>query len=144
MALMHHSQVVHCRPDDAHPTVLVNPQARLRYSDNPLGCRILVTCSSNYGADQVALKLSQELPMGDGSMMHPLVVRVARRDHDLGDVAFIGMNELAAQYDVEVYNVQEDDAPAPSEPSVDALTALMAECVIVVCTNATAAGPLLP
>ena len=144
MSLMHHSHAGHCRPDDAHPSVLVNPEKRLRYSTNPQGCRVLVTCSSNYGADQVALKLSEELPMGDGSMMHPLVVRVARRDHDLAAVAHIGLHELAAQYDVEVYNVTQDDAPVRREASLDAMRALMSECVIVVCTNATAAGPLLP
>ena len=86
MALMHHSHAEHCRSDDVHPTVLVNPADRLRCRDNQHGCRVLITCSSNYGADQVALKLCDALPMGDGTMMHPLVVRVARQYHPLTDV----------------------------------------------------------
>ena len=128
---MYHSHAGHCCPDDEPQTFLVNKDNKFRCSDNQNSCRLFVNCSDNFGTDQVALKLSEELPMADFYLMKPIFARFARRDHDLLEVAQIGLHELAAQYDLQLYNILQDkDAPSPEEASLESLRALINECFI--------------
>ena len=89
------------------------------------------------------MKLAEALLLADGSLMHPLVVRVGRVDYDYKSLQHISLHELALQYDIEVYNIPDENDPPRRWASTEALRALMAESVIIVCTNATAGGPML-
>lgn len=146
MALLHHSNVGHFQPGVVYPTVLPNPPGDIRCSNNRDGLRILVTCSSNFGADEVARKLTEQLPMGDGSARTPYIVRIARYNYDFADLEEISLHHLALQYDLQVYNPPPEGAENPElprNPTMTAIKALVREACIFVCTNATACGPLL-
>lgn len=69
------SKVGHLRPGSTHPTVLKNPGSVLRCSDNPEGVRILVTSSCNEAVDEIARKLMEGIPDGNGGYIVPMMVR---------------------------------------------------------------------
>ena len=82
--------------------------------------------------------------MGDGTTMRPYIVRIGRRNHDFGDLRGISVQELAMQYDIQVFNPpQEDGRPQRRHPSRQALHSLTSEACIFLCTITTAGGPLL-
>ena len=89
------------------------------------------------------MTLAEALPLADGSLMHPLVVRVGRVDYDYKSLQHISLHELELKYDIEVYNIPYENDPPRRWASTEALRALMAESIIFVCTNATAGGPML-
>lgn len=130
MVLMHHSRVGHCRHGDTQPSVLPFPPDKLRCSDNPDGAQILVTCSSNYGVDEVAKKLNEMLPMVDGTEKRLYVVRVGRLNYNYKNLKDISLHELAMAYDIQIYNPPNEDSPQRTWASTQALQTLMKEAVV--------------
>lgn len=143
MAFMHHSRVGHVRPNSTYPTLLPHPPKELRSSQNRDGLRILITCPSNFAVDEIAKHLRKYLPMVDGSVIRLYIVRIGKMNYDYKDLDDVSLHRRALQYDLQVYNFPDGNSVPNLHPSTEALNALASEACIFLCTNATAAGPIL-
>lgn len=82
--------------------------------------------------------------MPDGTTASPYIVRIARMNFDFNDLEDVSLHHLALQYDNQVYRASEsENVHQRRRPSSAALAALVNEACIFLCTNATAAGPML-
>lgn len=138
-AILHHSKVGHIRPG-LQPRSLLKNNTNVTFSNSD-GIRILVTCPSNQGVDELAEKLKSGVLGKNGEMFYPKIVRIGRFNYPYGSLEDVSVQKLALQYDNLVYHV--DDEQPRRNPTRQAQFALAEEAVIFLCTTSTAAGPML-
>lgn len=93
--------------------------------------------------DEVAKKLRQFLPIPDGTTPRPYIFRFGRNNYDYRDLSDVSLHHLALMFDDQVFNPTVNGALRLLNPSIQALAALVNKACIFLCTNSTAAGPML-
>lgn len=136
-ALLYHSTAGHVN-GTRRPLLKHSPNLIFSNDD---GIRILVTCPSNQGVDEIAAKLKGGIRAKNGSLIFPKIVRIGRFNYEYGDLDDVSVRHLGLQYDAQVFHV--DEHPLRKTPSKQAQHALAEEAVVFLCTTSTAAGPML-
>lgn len=94
-ALINHSVVGHFFKEASYPTVLSNPGATIRYSDNPSSARFLLTGNSSYAVDTIGRKILESIPLPSSRTFIPEMVRVARQNYKYIDLQHISLHARA-------------------------------------------------
>ena len=125
-ALLYHSH--HGHVGKTSRNILGKADNILRASVNSRAFRILVVCSSNSGVDNVLSVLRRGIPNGQGSVIHPQMVRIARKGWDFKEFREYSVNSKAFLFNDRVSRSKSKYATSSAKKSFGG------ECIIFLST----------